>query len=188
MSLRNHYTSFSVGQTFPDQIGAPDRNLFDFANDGTILFMTLNKPTPAEIRQIRSGEKCFRMTCFPGTLWLTFKFGELDWGEAPFSPHLCTQADLPRNLNDASTYLHIVMVDSSDGVVKYYERLKYNDAFTAALKTGVILLLGEEFSREEYDAVLDAVQAKYSAEQIARKAVVECVFGRKQYKGLAAER
>ncbi len=175
MSLRNHYTSFSVGQVIPDQIGAPDRNLFDFANDGTILFMTLNNPTPGEIRQIRSGEKHFRITCFPGMLWLTFKFGTLDWAEAPFSPHLCTQADLPRNLNYASNDIHIVLVDSTDGVVKYYERLKFNEALTAALKTGVMLLLAEEFSREEYDMVVKTVQTKYSAEQIAKKAVVEWV-------------
>ena len=181
MSLRKQYTSFNVGQSFPDQIGTPDRNLFDFANDGTILFMTLNKPTLAEIRQIRSGEKRFRMTCFPGVLWMTFKFGTLDWAEAPFSPHLCKQADLPRNLSFASTDVHIVLVDSSDGEVKYYERLEYNDAFTAALRTGVILLLGEEFSPEEYDMTLDAVQAIYSAEQIAQKAVVECVFEKRLY-------
>ena len=184
MSLRRYYTSFSVGQVIPDQIGVQDRNLFDFANDGTILFMTVNNPTPAEIRQIRSGEKRFRMTCFPGVLWLTFKFGTLDWAEAPFSPHLCTQTDLLRNLNYASTDIHIVLVDSMDGTVKYYERLDYNEAFTAALKTGVMLLLAEKFSREEYDMVVDMVQAKYSAEQIAQKAVVECAYKKSLYGGI----
>lgn len=117
MSLRNCCTSFALGQCFSDQIGAPDRNLFDFANDGTILFRTINKPTHDEIRQIRSGEKHIRMTCFPGVLWITFKFGNLEWCEAPFSPHLCKQADLPRNLRNASEDIHIVLVDSSDGVV-----------------------------------------------------------------------
>ncbi len=170
------YDDFVVGNILPSQVGKPDANIFDLADYGSILLMRLREPTTFEMSQFQSPAKRIRISCLPDTLWMTFKFGEMEWNEAPFSPHLSTQAHLPQAIQTACSNITIAVVDSLDGRVVHCERLKYDDAFSAALKTGVMQLLVQDFNKEEYDLFLDVVKSKYSTRQIAEMAIAECVF------------
>lgn len=170
------YDDFVVGNTIPGQAGKPDANIFDLADYGSFLFIRLKEPTFFEMSQFQRPAKRIRITCLPNTLWMTFKFGELEWGEAPYSPHLSMQAHLPQTIQAACSSLTIAVVDSLDGRLVYCERLKYDEAFSAALKTGVMQLLLQDFNREEYFLFLDAVKTRYSTREIAEKAIAECVF------------
>ncbi len=167
------YTDFFVGQVFPETIGRNDCNQFDITNGGAVLFMTVKSPTTHEIEQFSSKNRSIRMTCFPDCLWMTFKFGDLEWNEAPYTPHLSKGATFPPAIHTACDHISIVLIDSVDGKVKYCDTVGLSPELTAALKTGISMLLPLDFNREEYDALLDYVQMHYSTKQIADNAIVE---------------
>ena len=171
-----NYGDYYVGQCFPEEIGAPDRVVFDVTDDGSLLFIIMQNPTAHEIKQISSKDKRIRMNCFGYVLWLTFKFGELEWFDAPYNPHLSKHVDFPRHIDFVCNDISIVLVDSSDGKVKYCTRLKYNDAFAASLKTGIAVSYGQVFDEKKYDDLLDFVRSKASPKLIAERSIVECVF------------
>ena len=45
------------------------------------------------------------MILFPECLWMTFKFGDLEWMDAPFSPRLSKQAEFPGGQQALMTFL-----------------------------------------------------------------------------------
>ena len=176
MLQHNKCGAFYTGKILPDQIGMQDHNIFDMTDTGSILFMTMLNPTPYELQQMSSRNKLLRITCFQDCLWMTFKFGDLAWNEAPYSPHLSNQAHLPHNLDFSCNNVTVVLVDSSNGEVKYCDRLYFDEKFISAFKTGIMLLLCQEFDSAKYYRMLQRIQSQYSTEQIADNAVIECVL------------
>lgn len=69
--------------------------------------------------------------------------------------------------------IEIIVVDTRDGITKYYDHVPLRSDFSAALKTGISLLFTQEFNQAEYDALLNMVQSQFSVDQIANAAVVE---------------
>ena len=159
------------GMILPEFMGRQDANQFDLSNYGAHLTLALNCPTRDEIKQISKGDIEIRMTCFPDALWMTFKFGTLEWNEAPFTPHLSKQADLINMLLPACSNLTIRLIDTATGRILYKGNIKSNEAFSAALRVGVTSLLAQEFDKQQYDYLCQYVQTNYRVEQIAGKAL-----------------
>jgi hypothetical protein len=170
------YSDYYVGQIFPEEIGKPDYTKFDITDRGSILFMTMKNPTTYEIQQMSSAKKRMRLSCLADIMWMTFKFGDLEWTEAPYTPHLSKWVHFPQDINTVCKDISFVLIDSTDGIVKYCEHLQYNETFIAALKTGIMLLLAQDFNKDIYDILVDMVKSKYTTKQIAEIAVAECVF------------
>ncbi len=171
------YNDFFLGQEFPSQKGQADHSQFDITNPCSILFVTLDKPTNYELEQFASKQKVIRMTQFPGCIWMTFKFGELEWMDAPYSPHLSKQADFPGAIHSGGcSSISLAVVDSSDGKVKYCERLSFSEEFATSLKESVSLLLAQPFNKDRYDYLLEDVQSQLEPTQIAEKSWIECVL------------
>lgn len=173
--IKKYFNTDPEGITnYPDQIGQPDHNVFDLCDSYSVLFMVLENPTEHEIAQIKTGTKRIRMTLFEDCMWMAFKFGDLDWNEAPYNPHLSNQAHLPQSLPLSCKNIYIVLVNSSDGAVVFCKRYKYNEEFTQCLEDGILYLLDREFSNKQYFPFLEAVQSQYSTEEIANEANCEC--------------
>ena len=174
MTKHYYYSNYCEGAILPDQVGAPDRCLFDVYKSGSILLVTLHDPTPYELNQFVNGRKTMRLTCIENAMWLTFKFGELQWMEAPYSPHLSTQADMPESLVRACSDFTISLVNTTNGLIKYCRRFCFNAEFSGAFRTAATMLLSQEFDREFYDQLLGFIQNQYSTADIAASAIVEC--------------
>lgn len=166
------YPSYVKGETVPEYIGHADATQFDLRAGHAILFVLLSKPTPEELKQIKYRKMEARLTCLTDILWLTFKFGNLDYMDAPFTPHLVKSIQLPEDLNGACDILQIVVVDTSNGCVCALRAIKLSEAFSAALRVGCLCLLPQDFNIEVYDALLTSVLSKYSATDIANAATV----------------
>lgn len=168
------YSDFFEGSVIPDQIGAPDRCVFDIHNSGSILLVTLNNPTEYELCQFEDGPRVIRLTRIENAMWLTFCFGELNWMEAPYTPHLTAQAEMPGAIQRACADFMISVVDTVDGMVKYCRRFYFSPEFSNAFCSVATTLYNQDFNREEYDELLNLVQQQYSTEEIARAAMAEC--------------
>lgn len=183
--LRTHEDSgiyvhpdYAAGDILPQYIGYPDVTQFDLTAGHAILRIILSSPTQDELKQIKYRPLEARMTCLSDILWMTFKFGKLDYMDAPFSPHLVKDIQLPRDLKDACDILQITVIDTTNGSVKANRAIKFSEAFSAALRVGCSCLLPQEFHQEVYDYLLMSTQAKYSAEDIANAATV--IFAAKE--------
>ncbi len=170
------YPAHFVGQTIPEFINRNDASQFDLSDDGAHLVMYLNKPTREEITQITSANTEIRMTCFPDILWMTFKFGSLEWSEVPYTPHLSKQADLLNNLWNACRKLTVMLIDTSNGRVLHIGTVEFDSSFSAALRTGVALIIGSEFNKQAHDALCEYVKSNFDVPSIAEKAVVSFKF------------
>ena len=115
-----------------------------------------------------------RMTTIDEAIWLTFKFGDLNWMEAPYSPHLTNQAEMPRAITRACSDFMISVVDTTNGEVKFCGRYAFGPEFSGAFRAAASMLYDREFDRVEYDHLLEEVQKHYSTEDIASAAIAEC--------------
>jgi len=166
------------GDIIKERIGAPDSQIFDLSDAGGYLFVTMKDPSYAEIEAFGSpGE--MRLTCYPGILWLTFRFNNFGWTDCPYTPHLSVQAtDLTKTLHRSCSFMTIVVCNSRNGEVVYSGTVPFNDEMSAAIRAGVMLILGEDFDKDEHYALCHMVQAQYSSEQIANVAIVSYKYER----------
>lgn len=176
MPERYFYTKYCEGMIIPELIGSRERCLFDMYNGGSAFLVAVNRPTEYELGQFYYEDKELRLTAIRDALWITLRVGHLNWCEAPFSPHLAKQAELPLSLYTASQTVEIILVDTDDGRVRYSQTFPLNSEFSAALRTGSQFLLQKEFDRDLYDEQLAMVQSRYDTDQIAFSATACCVY------------
>lgn len=164
---------YAYGDVLPQYMGSYiDATQFNFVKGYSILLIIVPDPTQEELRQIKYEPFEMRMTCFPDTLWLTFRFGKLGFMDAPFTPHLTKGIQYPKGLDGACDILQIFVIDSVTGAVKAIRAISYSEAFSAALRVGCMCLLPQDFNADVYDYLLHTTQLKYSAEEIANVATV----------------
>ena len=133
--------SYIKGQIIPEKIGFPDSYIFDLYDTGAYLFITLSNPTPKEIASI-SGYGEVRMTCFPGMIFFTFKFGNLDWADASYTPHLSSQAsNLRQTLFESCSHMTVVLCNSVNGEIVFSGTVKFNDELSAAMRSAIMIIL-----------------------------------------------
>ena len=107
---------------------------------------------------------------------MTFKFGDLEWMDAPFSPRLSKQAEFPGAINCGCNSISIAVIDSCDGKVKYCGRFTLSEEFATALKENISFLLSQPFDKSKYDFLVNKVQSQYEPRQIAEKSSIKCVL------------
>ncbi len=163
---------YAYGDVLPQYIGRYDSIQFDFRKGCSILLIFLPDPTQEELREIKYQPFEARMTCLPDVLWLTFRFGNLGFMDAPFSPHLTNGIQYPTDLDGACDILQIFVIDSATGTVKAIRAISYSEGFSAALRVGCMCLLPQDFNATAYDYLLCSTQQRYSAEEIAKAATV----------------
>lgn len=169
------YNNFFVGQVFPSFIGVRDRTIIDTDNVSLNFVMVIKKPTEQEIVQM-NGTKEVRLTLLGNAIWFTFKFGTLNWCDAPYSPHLSQTTDFSVVYNDIYRKINIVLIDSTDGKVKYCSTSKFTNDFSNYLLETSLGLMKRPFSKMQYDELLSTVINMYSAKQISQIAVKRCIL------------
>lgn len=166
------YTMPFIGQFLPDYVGFPDSTQFDIDDSGGNLRIVINKPTEEELHEFKHADIEVRMTPVINAIWLTFKFGNLDWTEAPYTPHLSHRLHL---IDDAAAFrklcgrITVGIIDSSDGIIKHLVDLELSKEFADAFFELANKLYFEypDFDKKRYFLMLDAVQNNLSAAEIA---------------------
>lgn len=162
---------YFVGQILPDFIGRRDSLQIDMTDDGSFLIIALKEPTNDEIRSFINTNWEIRLTCFRYGMWFTFKFGSLDWMDAPYHPLLSNNLNIPEGLDRACAGLTIMLINSLDGRILLLDTVDYSEDFADKVSTSIIAMTKLSFDMSEYDMFLSRVKKQYSSEQIASQAL-----------------
>lgn len=149
---------------------------FDLADDGAIMLVFFKSPTQSEIEQFKSGKNFeIRFTEIYDVIMITAKIGNLNWMDAPYSPHLSkrlTKIELP---NDGEGLgLTLILVDAATGEIKHIRFLGLSERFTKRLFGTVMEQKTSEFSIDKYNNAINRIYSTYPTTQIVKMSKDYC--------------
>ena len=170
--------AYEVGQKYEEFLGHAECVQFDIADDGAVMLVFFRSPSEEEARQFSSGHSLeIRMTELYGVIVLTVKIGNLNWMDAPYSPHLSrnlTKVTLPAEGQGLACQL--MLVDAATGELKHIRLLGFSESFTRRLFGAVLEQKAEPFDRERYFRTIEEIYSRYSSERIAKLSKTYCKF------------
>lgn len=139
---------------------------FDITDSGALVRVAFPYPTEKEIEQFES-DKDFKVGYYKekNVIVMLFKFGDLNWMDAPYSVHLSRNLT---KLDDVTTNeglaLTIVFVDASTGIVKNLRLIGLPNGLTKELFADI--KKQKELSFDGFDENLGNIYRKYSTKQL----------------------
>lgn len=143
---------------------------FDFTQGGPILFVILDRPSEKEIENIRSGKMQIGIYTKDEIIFMLFKFGSLNWVDAPYSVHLSKPFDF-MELSERKGYgLQILLIDASTGILKVIRYIGLPTAFSKKFKQAVLEQKERPFDNIKYDQKINAIYGNYSTDDLVERA------------------
>lgn len=170
--------SYAVGQVINLFRGHPECLQFDIADSGATMLAFFNRPSQWEVQQFSSDNPLeFRLTEIYGVIILTVKVGELNWMDAPFTPHLSRNlTKLIQPEDNQGLLCNIILVDSSTGVIRHIRSVGFSNSFTKKLFALTEKQMNEGFDRQKYYDAIKTIYKAYSSDEIAKMGKTYCKF------------
>ena len=167
---------YEVGQVVDGFKHHPEGVQFDILDGGAIMLVFFHSPTVEEIDQFKSGKNFeIRFTELYGVIMITVKIGNLNWMDAPYTPHLSqnlTKFQLPNE--DQGLGLTLIFVDAVTGKIKHIRLLGLSEKFTKRLFGTIIEYKIKPFSEAEFNNSLNRIFAVYKTSQIVKMSKDYC--------------
>ena len=161
---------YKVGQVVDNFKYHSEGVQFDISDDGATMLVFFQKPTAKEIEQFKPGKNFeIRFTELYGVIMITIKVGNLNWMDAPYTPHLSqnlTKFHLPNE--NQGLGLTLILIDAITGEIKNIRLLGLSERFTKRLFGVVMEHKIKLFSEEEYGNSLNKIFATYQTNQIVK--------------------
>jgi hypothetical protein len=168
--------SFKVGERISKFIGHPEAPVFDIDDSGATLMVFFNSPTENEIEQFNKNFE-IRFVELRNIIMMTFKIGNLNWMDAPYSPHLSpnlTKFTLPQE--NQGLALTVILIDCATGEIENIRLLGLSERFTKKLFGAVMGNKMKSFDRTEYDRNLNDIYITYDTRQLVKLSSDYCKF------------
>ncbi len=163
-------THYEIGQVINDFKYHPEEVLFDISDEGATLLVFFKNPTATEIEQFHAGKNFeIRFTELYGIIMLTAKIGNLNWVDAPYTPHLSknlTTFQIPDGGQGLG--LTLVLVNALSGEIAHMRLIGLSEKFSRRLLGTVMEHKMKPFNRAQYDNSLNRIFTAYSTEQIVK--------------------
>lgn len=161
---------FEVGQTIENFKYHDEGMQFDVADDGAHLLVFFKSPTREEIDQFRSGKNFeIRFMELYGVIMITVKLGNLNWMDAPYSPHLSKKLSKFTFPNDNQGLgLMLYLVDAITGKIEHLRLLGLSEQFTKKLLGTVLEEKMKDFDILNYKDKLTKIYSTYTTKQIVK--------------------
>lgn len=161
---------YEVGQVIDNFKHHAEGTQFDLADDGAAMIIFFNRPTNNEIEQFKAGKSFeIRFVELKDVIMITAKIGNLNWMDAPYTPHLSknlTKFQLPNE--NQGLGLTLMLVDAVTGEIKHMKLLGLSERFTKKLYGTVMELKVKEFDEKRYIAAFNAIFACYDTREIVK--------------------
>lgn len=161
---------YEIGQVIDNFKHHQECVKFDISDDGATMFVFFQSPTEQEIEQFKSGKNFeLRFTELYKVIMLTVKIGNLNWMDAPYSPHLSrqlTKFQLPGE--GQGVVLTLMLIDAITGEIKHIRLLGLSERFTKQLFRIVMEQKSSNFDLIEYNKSLNKIYSTYSTNQIVK--------------------
>ena len=167
-----------VGKPFPGGKGHAEGALLDIDDAGATLTVYFNGPTENEIRQFEQNSPFeIRFVVLKGIIVFTVKIGNLNWMDAPYSPHLGGKVEkitFPKESEGLA--LSLILVDTKTGILMSIRFLGLSTNFTKKLWGEIIEQKMQSFDRVEYYAKVNELLRKYTTKEIVNMSSTYCKF------------
>lgn len=167
---------YEVGQVIDNFKHHAEWTQFDLADDGATMIVFFNRPTNNEIEQFKAGKSFeIRFVELKDVIMITAKIGNLNWMDAPYTPHLSkhlTKFQFPNE--NQGLGLTLMLVDAVTGEIKHIKFLGLSERFTKKLYGTVMELKVKEFDKNSYIAVLNSIFTSYDTKQIVKMSTDYC--------------
>ena len=163
------FTKYEVGNIYAEAIGHIEGCYFDISDDGANLYVYFNRPTEKELENFKS-EKRFeiRLIELSDIMMFLVKFGDLNWMDSPYTPHLSKNLTKINFEPGKGLSLTVMLFDFSSGVLKQIRFISLSERFTATIKKEAENLLNKTFDHKKYLNSLNILFAKYSTNELVK--------------------
>lgn len=170
---------YKVGQRVPEFIGHQEAPVFDLTDTGAVMIVFFNRPTVSEVAQFGSGKRFeIRFAEVKGVMMVAVKIGNLNWMDAPYSPHLSRNLPDLENVPEGSGVgLTLMLVDAATGEVKSLRLMGLSTRFTGNMFKLVKELKAASWDPGKYRMAINSIYASYSTERIAKLSTDYCKIG-----------
>lgn len=159
------FKKFSVGEKVCDPIRW-DESIFEITDGGAILMLKFQHPTSKEKNNIKSGVAQFKAVSIDGVVFFLCRFGTAPWIDAPYSKSL-SNSKITRSPDGCGLSLHVMLIDSSTGVLVAQRLIGLNAQFTNDL-ADIINLQPYFPDRDAYLQLVNRIYSKYSTEDMVQ--------------------
>ena len=162
--------AYKIGQVIDNFKRHQEGVQFDISDDGATMIVFFQNPTKDEIEQFKSGKNFeIKFLELYGVIMVTAKIGNLNWMDAPYTPHLSknlTKFHLPNE--NQGLGLTLVLIDAITGEVKHIRLLGLSERFTKKLFGIVMEQKIIDFDVTEYSKSINKIYSMYSTNQIVK--------------------
>lgn len=131
---------YRVGQIVDNFKNHHEGAYFDISDEGATLLVFFKNPTSSEIDQFKTGQYFeIRFIELYEIIMITVKIGDLNWMDAPYTPHLSfylTELQLPK-VNQGLA-LSLFLIDAASGEIKHMRLIGLSEEFTIQLFKTII--------------------------------------------------
>jgi hypothetical protein len=172
--------SLIIGQPYDSSIIEwPEGCHFNYDDSGHWLHYMFNNPSKDEIESIQSGSAEFGLFIQEPVIFLLHRFGEMLWQDASYS--WWRVAKDHRHVPDLSPAFHallkVVLIDSSNGIVKAMRALTFSAEFTHRLHKEIIGQIESPWDAEQHDRIINSIYQTYTSAEMADHSVIRCRGG-----------
>lgn len=163
---------YQVGKVSEDLIGK-EKIIFDITDGGGILYVLFSSPTENEIRQFKEDIEV-RYVKVGSVFMMLFKFGSLNWADAPYSPHLSKMSGIAEPADGEGISLQIIFADADTGMVRGLRLIGLSTEFSRKLAADISADLGRPFDKKMYSLDLATVFNTYPTSKLVSMAETSC--------------
>lgn len=167
---------YKVGQVIEKFKNHSEGVVFDLDDAGATLLVFFANPKEEEKEQFKTGKNFeIRFTELYKVIMMTVKIGNLNWMDAPYSPHLSknlTKFELPRE--NQGLGLTIMLIDAATGEIKHIRLLGLSEHFTKKLFGAVMEQKMSDFDKAEYAGNINRIFSAYSTKDIVKMSKDYC--------------
>jgi len=166
---------YEVGQLFrPGIIRYNEETHFDFLQNGAVLTLFFDRPTPQEIEDVRSGRFEIGFCEKSGIIFMLFRFGSGQYMDAPYNVHLSRPFTFEDPEPGMGYGLTVFLVDAATGILQAIRYVGLSRDFSNRFQKVVERQKEEPFNRAEYDAKLNYIYRNYSTRDLLKFADAWC--------------
>lgn len=164
---------FEVGKKYPQFVGKQESVYFDITDAGSVLYLLFDRPTNKEIEQI-SADHPLRMSMVEKRTFIMplFKFGDLNWIDSTYTPHLSRNLHTPIEMPDKGKGLavSVMLIDTHSGELKHLRLISMPEELTRKIFSAVNKLAEEPFDSMAYTQEINATFQRWTTDQLVKMA------------------
>lgn len=164
---------FEVGKLFEDGKTKYQEGVkFDFTQSGPVLTMFFDKPTEKEIECVRSGGLQCGFYVKDEIIFMLFKFGGLEWVDAPYSIHLSKPFEFQQIDEGMGFGLNVYFVDAATGILKVMKLFGLHTKFSISLRDEMLAQRQKSFDVGKYQQKINQVYGNYCTKDFVDRATI----------------